>query len=814
MSDLPPPQAIIEPRKGLPLWRRVSAVWLIPLVALIVSLAVAWRTYDDRGPLIEIVFDSAAGIEAGKTALRFRDVNVGLVETVKLTPDLRRVVASVRVDKDIAQFIDADAEFWVVRPSVTAQGISGLETVVSGVYINSFWDNTLGEPATQFTALPRPPLTPNDQPGLRVRLHAPTGGSMSVGAPVLFKRIQVGKIENIELTPAGDVMVDIFVNAPYDPRLTQGTRFWNASGFDISIGPGGAKLNVESLVSLLQGGVAFDSVGSGTEPVKAGHVFELYGSETAARENAFEDDTGFRQRVNVYFDGSVKGLSAGAPVEFRGIRVGEVSAIQAAITDGERGPKVVLRATLSIMPQRMGIAEGDDAAMAAAVLDLLEAEVNRGMRARLAASGLLSQTLYVDLATMDNPPEGVLNREAEPYPTLPSAPSSVDGLAASAEGVMKRLSSLPIEDLMNTAQTLLANVNAVVSDDRVRAAPENLGLILGDVREILGAPGIQQAPAQLAAILGSVQGIVDQANEQQLVAKLGAALDATKVAVEGIGVAANDSVPVVVAQIEALSKRIQELPVEQLVASGTDLVASVDALVRSEALANLPVSLDASLGEVRGLLAQLREGGAIENASASMASMRKITEDLAAANLAASIQKVATEAEAAIANVNTASADLPALMSSLTDLSKRAGALPLEDLVTAGTRVLTAADGVMQAEGMTQLPAALVGSLDELRAILAQLNEGGAVKNVNATLASADQAAAAITAAAADLPALIAQLNTVAAQADATLASIGPNSQVNQQTLTVLRQVSDAARAVNDLAVALQRKPNSVLFGR
>lgn len=815
MTEFEPTPSRVDAPRALPFWRRISMVWLIPLVALIVSLAVAWRTYDDRGPLIEIVFQDAAGIDAGKTTLRFRDVTVGMVETVNLTPDLREVVVGVRLDKKIAHYVDADAEFWVVRPSVSAQGISGLETVVSGVYIDAFWDNTPGEEAYRFTGLATPPLTASDEPGTRVRLHAPDGGSMTIGAPVLFKRIQVGKIEGVELTPAGDVMVDIFVNAPNNARLTDGTRFWNASGFDISLGASGARLNVESLASLLQGGVAFDTVGSDTEAVAAGHVYELYNSESDARANTFAGDTGFRQRVSVYFDSSVKGLSAGAAVEFRGIAIGEVSDIQAVIADGERGdPNISLRATLALSPQRMGITPGTDAVMAAETLNLLEAEVSRGMRARLASSGLLSQTLHVDLATIEDPEPGVLNREGEPYPILPSAPSNTDGIAASAEGVMKRISGLPIEDLMNSVQSLIANVNSIVADERVRAAPENLALLLADVRQVIAAPGVQDAPEQLAAILGSVQVIVDDVAQQQLVARLGDALDATKLAVAGIGAVATDSVPKVVAEIDALSARLRELPLEDLVTSGNDLLTSVDALVRSEGVTNLPASLDASLGEMRGVLTELRAGGAIDNANASMASIRQITEDIAASNLTASIQNVATEAEAAVGNVNVATANLPVLIASLNDLSRRASQLPLEDLVTAGTGVLTAADTFLMSEGMTELPASLAGSLDQLRLILSELREGGAVANVNATLASADQAAAAITAAADDLPALIAQLNVVAARADATLASVGPDSQVNRETLALLKQVSDAARSVNDLVSALERKPNSILFGR
>lgn len=813
MTETSPPAPELEALDREPASRRLSLVWLIPLVALVLSLGVAWRSYSERGPLIEITFNNAAGIAAGKTTLRFRDVTVGTVEKLALTPDLRRVVASVRVDKDVAGYIDGDARFWVVRPSVNAQGISGLETVISGVYIGAFWDDQPGEPVSRFDALPRPPLTPADQPGLRVRLRAPEGGSVSVGSPVLFKRIQVGKVENVELTPAGDVVLDLFIDAPNDARISEGTRFWNASGFNVSVGPQGAQLNVESLVALLQGGVAFDEVAPGAK-VRPGHIFQLYASETLARQNVFEEDTGFRQHLTVYFDGSVRGLQAGAPVEFRGVTVGEVTGIEAALLEGERGPKVALRTTLSLTPQRFGIDAGSDAVMARQMLDLIESEVNRGMRAQLATSGLLGQSLHVDLAMMDNAPPGELNRHAAPYPVLPSAPTQPSGVASSAQGLMQRLSSLPIEDLMRSAQALLGNINALVTSDSVKAAPENLGLAIADLRKLIAAPGVQQAPDQLAAILASVQGITDEVKQQQLVARLGATLDAAKLAIDKVGDVTGEQVPQVVAEINALSARLRDLPLEDLLASGNKLLASLDALVQSDGVQNLPGSLDATVAELRANLAALRDGGAIDNANATLASVRQIADEVARSNLTASIQQVAAEAQAAVGNLNTATNDLPQLMASLRALSDKAAQLPLDQLVAAGTDLLSTADGFLKADGMDQVPASLTASLDALRQILVGLKDGGAVDNLNTTLASADKAAAALSDATTGLPGLITELSEVAARADATLASVGPDSQVNRETLALLRQIRDSARSVQDLAQALQRQPNSVLFGR
>lgn len=818
MADTDPPGRIAPPEIEAPRpdsSRRVSAVWLVPLLALVIALAVAWRTYNERGPLITITFENAAGVEAGQTTLRFRDVNVGLVERVDLGPDLRTVVVTARIRKDVAQYLDDSATFWVVRPSVSAQGVSGIETVISGVYIAAYWDAQPGARVENFTGLPRPPLTPADQPGLRVRLRAPSGGSMTVGAPVLFNRIQVGQVEDIQLTEAGDVMIDLFVNAPNDRRLTGGTRFWNASGFSIELGAGGASLNVESLISLLQGGVSFASVGPDTARVEAGHVFELYPSESAARQNLFEDLPGNRLNLNAIFDGSVAGLAPGATVDYRGIAVGAVTALQAILVpDAEGREEIKLQATLSIVPQRLGALGGGDEAPAEQALGIIAGAVEgQGLRARLASSGLLGQSLHVELAEVPDAPPAALDREAEPYPILPTAPSDVTGIAASAQGLMERITSLPLEQVVQQAVNLLANVNGLVTDPKLREAPENLGALIADARAMLDDSGLKEAPAEIAAILASVRGIVDQATEQQLVARLGEVLDTTKTAVASVGTAV-EGVPELLTEIEAVAVQVRSLPLDDLLASAGRVVDGVDELVRSEAVAGIPPEVAASLAELRGIVADLRSGGAVDNVNASLASLRQMTDELARARLAESLQATLAEAQSAATEVSAASKDLPALLDSLTALSDKANALPLDELVTTGTQVLATADGFLGSEGVGDVPPRLAAALEELRAILAELREGGAVANVNATLASADRAADAVTAAAADLPALVARMNEIADEASATLASVGPNSSINRDTQLLLREVRDAARSVNALAQALERQPNSVIFGR
>lgn len=809
-KEIPTPQ-VDAPRADPS--RKISAVWLVPLLALVVSLGVAWQTFSGRGPTIEITFANAAGIEAGQTLVRFRDVTVGLVEAVRFSEDLGSVIVTVRLEREMAQYADADAQFWVVRPSVTAQGITGIETVISGVYIQVYWDAEIGEPETRFTALPSPPLTPADQPGMRVRLRAPDGGSVTVGAPVLYKRIQVGQVEAIELTDAGDVLIDIFVDAPNHLRLTRGARFWNASGFDVSLGPAGASLNVESLISLLQGGIAFDTLGSDVTPVAAGHVYPLFDSPNAARESIFSDDISGGMMLSVYFDDSVRGLEPGAAVEYRGIRVGEVTAIDTAILDSEDGGRVALRTTLAIAPERLGVLDVEGADLEAEALDLLENEVSLGLRAQLAYQSIISQSLYVDLSPVEDAEPAALDRDAEPYPALPSVSAEISGIVASAEGVMQRIGALPFEDVVDGVVTLLANVNTLITDEGVRNAPANLGLLLADLRTLVAESGLQDAPGEINAILASARAVIDELAAQELAASLALTLDSARAAIDDIGVA-TAGLPALVDELQALSGEARDLPIEELAAAANSLIRNVDAIVQSDGVAALPATLDASLGEARALLSDIRAGGGVENASAALASVRAITEELAAARLVESIRNTLASVEETAASVDAASEDLPVLIEDLRELARTANELPVEELVASGTRVLQSADAFLTDQGARDLPASLGAALDEFGAALAELREGGAVASVNSALGSADEAAQAIRDAAASLPALAARLALVADRADLAIGAFTPGSDINRDTQILLREVREAARAVNDLARALERRPNSILFGR
>ena len=191
MTDQAPPIPVTSTRRSL--WERVSVIWLVPLAALAIAVGVAWQNFVDQGPLIQIEFDDAAGVVLRETELRFRNVTIGLVERVQFTADLNRVLVSVRIDPDVAPYVDENAQFWVVRPQITTQRITGLETVLSGVFIEGRWDNQPGQPQERYQGQSNPPLLAAGQEGLEFTLRS-TAGTLASASPLIYKGVTVGQV--------------------------------------------------------------------------------------------------------------------------------------------------------------------------------------------------------------------------------------------------------------------------------------------------------------------------------------------------------------------------------------------------------------------------------------------------------------------------------------------------------------------------------------------------------------------------------------------------------------------------------------------
>jgi len=463
------PEAVVDAgRKGL------SAVWLLPIVALLAGIWLTAKTLSERGPDIVVSFKTAEGIEEGKTLVKLKDVTVGSVKLLGFTEDLSEVLVTINMISEAEPYLTDRTRFWVVRPRLGAGEISGLGTLVSGAYIAIDPNNT-GTPQRRFTGLEKPPVITADRKGTSYRLRAEKVGSLSVGTPVYFRQIEVGEVTDYRLSEDEEyVDVGIFVEEPHDKYINRSTRFWDTSGVSVSLSASGLEVSLESLVSLLSGGIAFGTPKGQEQAALAepGHMFTLFPNRKASLEEAITDTTTFALK----FDGTVRGLEVGAPVEYRGIRLGTVKAIE--LGADPRGEHILVPVVLvDLEPQRLemyGTVAGSERA-GAELDELIHDPVKRalrqveqyGLRARLQTGNLITGKLFVDLDFYpDAPPATVY--QAGVYPEIPTMPTSLEGILGGIQRLLDKLEKANLEESLENLNRLLASTStlmAVLSKD-------------------------------------------------------------------------------------------------------------------------------------------------------------------------------------------------------------------------------------------------------------------------------------------------------------------------------------------------------------
>lgn len=432
------PEAVVKARAGL------SIVWLIPVVAAAIGGWLAYRAYSEQGPSITITFKSAEGLEAGKTKLKYKDVELGVVESITLAKGLSHVNVEALLVNGTERYLTEKTRFWVERARVSAGRVSGLGTLLSGAYIG-IDPVAEGKSQRKFTGLDNPPLVTSELPGRRFVLQAPRRGSLDAGSPVYFRQVAVGQVIRSVLNENGEsVTIDIFVNAPHDKLVRKTTRFWNVSGINVALDADGVRLDTESIVSMLIGGVAFETPalepGDEAEPLT---VFPLYPDLQATAVRIYE----IKQRYLVHFDGSVKGLVTGAPVEFRGIRIGQVVDVKLEFDGTEFRIPVVIE----IEPERITVVGTEPPDISGRLTRLVE----RGLRAQLKSANLLTGRLVVDLNIYPDAPEAVVKLGGL-YPELPTVPTPLDQITTSLTRLVGRIDALPLENLGADLQKSMA----------------------------------------------------------------------------------------------------------------------------------------------------------------------------------------------------------------------------------------------------------------------------------------------------------------------------------------------------------------------
>jgi paraquat-inducible protein B len=443
---------------------RLSLVWFIPILAALVGAWVAVARILSEGPKITIVFHSAEGLEAGKTKINYRGVDIGILSTIRLSEDHQRVIATAQMAPKTEDFLLEDTRFWVVRPRISGANVSGLGTLISGAYIGIEIGNSKEE-KSDFVALETPPVVSIDVPGRFFVLKTPDLGSLDTGTPIFFRRLQVGQVASYELNKEGQFFtVKVFVRAPYDQYVTANTRFWQASGIDVSLSASGLSVQTQSLLSILIGGIAFEAPATGAVlPIaEANTVFTLFSD----RKEAFRPAARNPQTFELIFNESVRGLVPGAPVEFRGVPIGEVAEVRARID--LKTLEFAVPVTINLDAQRLGVKVvglKSQAEYAAMRIKLFDSLVARGVRAQLRTGNLLTGSVFVAFDFFPGAPPATVDWSQTPV-QLPTIPGQLQVMQAKVTGIINKLDKMPLEQIGDNLRKAIADLDLTLVSAR------------------------------------------------------------------------------------------------------------------------------------------------------------------------------------------------------------------------------------------------------------------------------------------------------------------------------------------------------------
>lgn len=497
-EDVGVPEAVARSRGP----RSFQLVWLIPILALAIGGWIAAKAMWERGPTITIEFKTAEGIEANKTRIRHKAVDIGTVTQVKLSEGNKAVVVTAELDRDAGRsFLAEDTRFWVVRPRIAGGQISGLGTLLAGSYIGADPGRSANE-RREFTGLETPPPITSDVPGRRFMLRADELGALDNNSPVYYRGVLAGRVISIEVPPDGkQVLVGVFVHAPYDKLVSTQTRFWNASGVDLTIDANGLKLQTTSLIPLLLGGIAFEAPpeSEGAPRADENATFALWGGKADAmrpRETTIE-------AFVIRFTQSVRGLAVGAPVDFRGINAGEVRAIYL-----EFDPKQVrfLQVVeVNLYPDRLRSRQRAGAPRPATPpVERIQRFVERGFRAQLRNANLLTGQMYVALDFFPKAPKAKLDLTQVP-PEIPSVPGGLGELQESITNIVTRLEKVPFDVIAQDLRKALASLDGTLKQAETVIAKLNAEV----------APELKATLEQARKTLRSAEGVLSNDSPMQ-----------------------------------------------------------------------------------------------------------------------------------------------------------------------------------------------------------------------------------------------------------------------------------------------------------
>lgn len=484
---------MIEERGNVESLKRVhfNSIWLVPLIAIMVASWMLYQNWASQGPIITLIASNAEGLEAGQTKLKARNVDVGRVIDIRLSSDYEKAIIKVRMNQDTKNMLRKDAKFWVVKPRIGKEGVSGLSTLLSGAYIDMS-PGEQSEESTEFTLLSQPPLSTTKE-GIRILLHSTDSAKLDVGTLVHFRGYDVGYVEEVGFdVNTGSITYRVVVQPPYDALVNSAVQFWITPGLSFKSSVQGFEVKLDSLETLISGGISF-GLGKGKSAgaeVKDLTSFPLFASKSEADNNFYDQAIEYV----FLFDSNVSGLAAGADVEFRGVRIGTVLEVpftgvsMEALTPQERP---VIPVLARIEPQRLNALTVTGATSVQKWKELLENRIEKGLRARLEIGNYLNAAKVISLDFMDNPPEIKL-KEFEGYQVFPTGPDSLANIESKVSNLLDKFAEVPLKQTFQQLGQTMGEANETL---------RQLQEMSKSVKQLLEKSETQQLPADISSVM-------------------------------------------------------------------------------------------------------------------------------------------------------------------------------------------------------------------------------------------------------------------------------------------------------------------------
>jgi len=498
-------QRVAIPRATTRRSRRISIIWVIPIVAVAIGAWLAWDTWSKEGPTIRITFDSAEGLQAGQSQLKYKDITLGTVKSLELSPNHTHVVVTIATTHQAKPLLTDKTIFWVVKPRLFAGNISGLETLLSGSYVGMMPSETGGKAQYEFVGKEDPPILQANIPGHTFLLKAERLGSISAGSPIFFRDLSVGEVLGWDIADMAEyVTIRAFVRAPYDGYVHDETRFWNASGVSVKLAGAGVEVQMESLKALLLGGIAFETpkAEAPTQVSLENHVFPLF------RDQERAEAASYTRRIQVvsYFPGSVSGLARGSEVTMHGLLVGRVTSVH-LVYDPDKDA-IVAPVRYEIQPERIvGIGQQ----VFKTDQEVAEAVINKGLRASLQSASLITGQKEVALDFVSDAPPAPVTMEGEDFVLPTTEDGGFASLASSANDLLGKVNTIPLDQIGKSVAGILKSVNDVTQGPQLKKALNDLSVMIASAQGMIQRLDTKQLPeltAELEKTLTSANKLV------------------------------------------------------------------------------------------------------------------------------------------------------------------------------------------------------------------------------------------------------------------------------------------------------------------